>query len=289
MSIANPPLCAPLCTASPGFGLGLRTTHYTDFTTAPQPVDWLEIISDNYLGAGGKPLHMLDTIRADYPMAMHGVSLSIGSADGLDRPYLQQLRQLAERIEPLWISDHLCWTGLSGHNSHDLLPLPYTVEALGVVVEHVRQVQDTLGRRLVLENVSSYLTYRSDEMTEWQFLREVCERADCLLLLDVNNIYVSSVNHDFDPIEYLQMLPPERVQQIHLAGHSDNGNHIVDTHDHPVAEPVWALYAEACRLLGSVATMIERDDNIPPLPELLVELDRARAIFDSSVVIEKAA
>ena len=297
MSIANPPLCvplcsplcSPLCTASPGFGLGLRTTHYTDFTATPQPVHWLEIISDNYLGAGGKPLHMLDTIRADYPMAMHGVSLSIGSADGLDRSYLQQLRQLAERIEPMWISDHLCWTGLSGHNSHDLLPLPYTVEALGVVVEHVRQVQDTLGRRLVLENVSSYLTYRSDEMTEWQFLREVCERADCLLLLDVNNIYVSSVNHDFDPIEYLQMLPPERVQQIHLAGHSDNGNHIVDTHDHPVAEPVWALYAEACRLLGSVATMIERDDNIPPLPELLVELDRARAIFDSSVVIEKAA
>ena len=293
MSIANPllcaPLCSPLCTASPGFGLGLRTTHYTDFTTAPQPVDWLEIISDNYLGAGGKPLHMLDTIRANYPMAMHGVSLSIGSADGLDRPYLQQLRQLAERIEPLWISDHLCWTGLSGHNSHDLLPLPYTAEALGVVVEHVRQVQDTLGRRLVLENVSSYLTYRSDEMTEWQFLREVCEQADCLLLLDVNNIYVSSVNHDFDPIEYLHALPPERIQQIHLAGHSDNGNHIVDTHDHPVAEPVWALYAEACRLLASVATMVERDDNIPPLPELLVELDRARAIFDSSVVIEKAA
>ena len=293
MSIANPllcaPLCSPLCTASPGFGLGLRTTHYTDFTTAPQPVDWLEIISDNYLGAGGKPLHMLDTIRANYPMAMHGVSLSIGSADGLDRPYLQQLRQLAERIEPLWISDHLCWTGLSGHNSHDLLPLPYTAEALGVVVEHVRQVQDTLGRRLVLENVSSYLTYRSDEMTEWQFLREVCEQADCLLLLDVNNIYVSSVNHDFDPLEYLHYLPAERVQQIHLAGHSDNGNHIVDTHDHPVAEPVWALYAEACRLLASVATMVERDDNIPPLPELLVELDRARAIFDSSVVIEKAA
>ena len=293
MSIANPPLCvplcSPLCTASPGFGLGLRTTHYTDFTATPQPVDWLEIISDNYLGAGGKPLHMLDTIRANYPMAMHGVSLSIGSADGLDRRYLQQLCALAARIEPLWISDHLCWTGFNGHNSHDLLPLPYTAEALGVVVEHVRQVQDTLGRRLVLENVSSYLTYRSDEMTEWQFLREVCERADCLLLLDVNNIYVSSVNHDFDPIEYLQMLPPERVQQIHLAGHSDNGNHIVDTHDHPVAEPVWALYAEACRLLGSVATMIERDDNIPLLPELLAELDRARAIFASNVAMAKAA
>ena len=289
MSIANPSFRASLRTPSPGFGLGLRTAHYADFTTAAQPVDWLEIISDNYLGAGGKPLHMLDTIRANYPIAMHGVSLSIGSADELDRQYLQQLRQLAERIEPLWISDHLCWTGFNGHNSHDLLPLPYTTEALGVVVDHVRQVQDTLGRRLVLENVSSYLAYRSDEMTEWQFLCEVCERADCLLLLDVNNIYVSSVNHDFDPLAYLHYLPAERVQQIHLAGHRDNGDHIIDTHDHPIAEPVWALYAAACMQFGAVATMIERDDNIPPLPDMLAELDRARAVFASNVVMEKAA
>ena len=270
----------PRRTPSPGFGLGLRTTHYADFIAAPQPVggvDWLEIISDNFLLAGGKPLHMLDAIRANYPMAMHGVSLSIGSADGLDAGYLQRIRRLADRVEPLWVSDHLCWTRFGGHNSHDLLPLPYTEEALKLVVGHIRQVQEVLGRRFVLENVSSYLAYRNDEMTEWQFLRHVAEEADCLLLLDVNNIYVSSVNHGFDAREYLRHIPRERVQQIHLAGHSDHGDYIVDTHDHAVAEPVWALYAEACRHLGDVATMIERDDAIPPLPELLAELDRARA------------
>lgn len=267
---------------SPGFGLGLRTTHYHDFIASPQPVDWLEIISDNYFGAGGKPMQMLDTIRADYPVVMHGVSLSIGSADGLDTAYLRQLRQLAERIEPLWLSDHLCWTGLRNKNSHDLLPLPYTEEALNLVVRHIKQVQDFLGRRFVLENVSSYLSYQSDEMTEWHFLRHVCEEADCLLLLDVNNIYVSSVNHGFDPLEYLHHIPPARIQQIHLAGHSDNGDHIVDTHDHAVAEPVWALYAAACRHADRVATMIERDDNIPPLPELLAEVGRAREICESN-------
>jgi uncharacterized protein len=273
--------------ASPGFGLGLRTNHYQDFLTTQQPVDWLEIISDNYLGAGGKPLQMLDAIRADYPVVMHGVSLSIGSADGLDMAYLQQIKQLAMRVEPLWISDHLCWSGLSGKNSHDLLPLPYTEEALRLVVNHIQQVQDILGRRFVIENVSSYLTYASDEMTEWAFLREVCERADCHLLLDVNNIYVSSVNHGFDARAYLQHIPPKRIQQIHLAGHSDNGTHIIDTHDHPVAEPVWALYADACRHAGQVATMIERDDNIPELAELLAELDRARQIDRDARLPEK--
>jgi uncharacterized protein len=273
--------------ASPGFGLGLRTNHYQDFLTTGQPVDWLEIISDNYLGAGGKPLQMLDAIRADYPVVMHGVSLSIGSADGLDMAYLQQIKQLAMRVEPLWISDHLCWSGLSGKNSHDLLPLPYTEEALRLVVNHIQQVQDILGRRFVIENVSSYLTYASDEMTEWAFLREVCEQADCHLLLDVNNIYVSSVNHGFDAREYLQHIPPARIQQIHLAGHSDNGSHIIDTHDHPVAEPVWALYADACRHAGQVATMIERDDNIPELAELLAELDRARQIDRDARLPEK--
>lgn len=263
---------------SPGFGLGLRTSHYADFLEARRAVDWLEIISDNYFGAGGKPVAMLDSIRADYPMVMHGVSLSIGASDGLDHAYLQQLKGLADRVEPLWVSDHLCWTGLAGQNSHDLLPLPYTEEALALVVRHIRQVQDVLGRRFVLENVSSYLSYRSDEMSEWQFLRHVCEEADCLLLLDVNNIYVSSVNHGFDPLAYLHHIPPGRVQQIHLAGHSVHGDHIIDTHDHAVAEPVWALYAAACRHLGAVATMVERDDNIPPIGELLDEVDRARSI-----------
>jgi uncharacterized protein len=267
-----------LATPSPGFGLGLRTTHYSDFITSRPAVDWLEIISDNYLGAGGKPLNLLAQIRANYPMVMHGVSLSIGSADGLDLSYLQQLKRLAAMIEPLWVSDHLCWTGIAGKNSHDLLPLPYTEEALQLVVNHIRQVQDVLGRRFVVENVSSYLTYRSSEMSEWTFLKHVCEEADCLLLLDVNNIYVSSVNHGFNPLEYLRAIPSERIQQIHLAGHSDNGDHIIDTHDHPVAEPVWALYAEACRHAGHVASMIERDDNIPPLAELLAEVERARRI-----------
>lgn len=272
-----------LATPSPGFGLGLRTTHYNDFLEAPQPVDWLEIISDNYVGDGGKPLQVLERIRADYPIVMHGVSLSIGSADGLDTAYLAQIKTLASRVEPLWISDHLCWTGIDAKNSHDLLPLPYTEEALQLVVKHIRQVQDVLGRRFVIENLSSYLSFNSDQMSEWDFLRAVGEEADCLLLLDVNNIYVSSVNHGFDPLIYLRSIPPERVQQIHLAGHSDNGDHIVDTHDHPVAEPVWSLYREACAHVGHVATMIERDDDIPPLPALLEELARAREIGASVI------
>jgi uncharacterized protein len=287
-SLKSENLLSPLATPSPGFGLGLRTAHYRDFIETQPAVDWLEVISDNYLGAGGKPLDMLQRIRADYPLAMHGVSLSIGSADGLDVGYLQQIKQLTRRVEPLWISDHLCWTGLNGKNSHDLLPLPYSEEALQLVVKHIRQVQDVLGRRFVLENVSSYLAFRSSEMSEWQFLKHVCEEADCLLLLDVNNIYVSSVNHGFDPLEYLRHIPPERIQQIHLAGHSDNGDHIIDTHDHPVAEPVWALYADACRHAGHVATMIERDDNIPSLAALLAELDRARDI-DASINVHKRA
>ena len=264
--------------ASPGFGLGLRPVHYPDFLDQPQAVDWLEIISENYMVPGGKPLAMLDAILERYPVAMHGVSLSIGSTDGLDAQYLAELKALANHVQPMWISDHLCWTGVQGRNAHDLLPLPYSEEALRLVVRHVNQVQDTLGRRILLENVSSYLNYRSSEMSEWEFLRQVAEQADCLLLLDVNNIYVSGINHSFDPIEFLNHLPVERVQQIHLAGHSDHGDYIVDTHDHPVAEPVWELYRYTCAHFGEVATMIERDDNIPELSVLIAELDRARAI-----------
>ncbi len=252
--------------------------HYPDFLREAQAVDWLEIISENYMIPGGKPLAMLDAILERYPVAMHGVSLSIGSTDGLDAQYLTELKALAKHVQPLWISDHLCWTGVQGRNSHDLLPLPYSEEALRLVVRHVEQVQDTLGQRILLENVSSYLDYRSSEMSEWEFLREVAEQADCLLLLDVNNIYVSSINHGFDAIEFLNHLPVERVQQIHLAGHSDHGDYIVDTHDHPVAEPVWELYRYTCERFGEVATMIERDDDIPELGELISELNRARAI-----------
>jgi len=259
-----------------GFGLGLRPPHYEAILNEPHDIDWLEIVTENYLGLGGKPLHYLDRIRAKFPVAMHGVSLSIGSTDPLDRGYLAQVRALADRIEPSWISDHLCWAGVEGVNLHDLLPLPYTEETLAVVVDRLGEVQDALGRRLVLENVSSYLTYRASEMTEWEFLREVAQRADCDILLDINNIYVSSVNHRFNPSTYLQAIPKARVRQFHLAGHSDMGGHLIDTHDAPIIAPVWELYREAVMRFGAVPTMIERDDNIPALNELVAELDQAR-------------
>lgn len=267
-----------LVTPHPGFGLGLRSVHYADFVSQPQAVDWLEIISDNYMVPGGKPLQFLDTIRRDYPMAMHGVAMSIGSAQGPNPAYLQRIKALADRIEPLWVSDHLCWCGPPNQPLHDLLPLPYTDEALRIVTQHIRQAQDTLGRRLVIENVSSYLQFHASHMDEAQFLSAVTTEADCLLLLDINNVYVSSVNHGFDPRAFMAALPTDRIQQIHLAGHHNHGTHIIDTHDHPVADPVWALFADACRHLPATATMIERDDNIPPLPDLLSELAHARQI-----------
>ncbi len=267
-----------LATRGTGFGLGLRTQHYADFLARKRPLDWLEIITDNYLIDGGKPLAVLDTIRRDYPVAMHGVAMSIGASQGVDVPYLQRVKALADRIEPLWVSDHLCWTGPGPEQLHDLYPLPYTDESARHVIAQIRHAQDVLGRRLVLENVSSYVRYRQDSASEWQFLAHIAEEADCLLLVDVNNIYVSSVNHGFDPLTYLQALPAHRVQQIHLAGHSDNGDHIIDTHDYPVAQPVWDLYAQACQRFGAVAAMIERDDHIPPLADLLDELATARRI-----------
>jgi len=265
-----------------GFGLGLRTEHYGDFggadRTLARRVDWLEVISENYMVPGGKPLHHLDRIRRDIPMVMHGVSLSIGSTDPLDQDYLRELKALAARIEPAWISDHLCWTGVDHHNLHDLMPMPYTEAALRHLVPRVRQVQDLLGRRLVLENVSSYVSFAADEMSEWEFVGELLRRADCELLLDVNNVYVSSVNHGFDPRRYIDAMPRERVRQIHLAGHEDHGDHLIDTHDHPVCAAVWDLYAHAVQRLGELPAMIERDDHIPPLAELLDELDQARAV-----------
>jgi uncharacterized protein (UPF0276 family) len=259
-----------------GFGLGLRTPHYEAVLNEPHAIDWLEVLTENYLIPGGKPLWYLDRIRERFPLVLHGVSLSIGGTDPLDLGYLKSVRALAKRIEPHWISDHLCWTGIEGRNLHDLLPLPYTEEALGWVVARVRQVQDVLGRQILLENVSSYLTFHASELSEWEFLREVAQRADCGILLDVNNIYVSSVNHGFDPVDYLRAMPKNRVRQIHLAGHSDLGGHLIDTHDHPIASPVWNLYREAVAQFGAVPTMIERDDNIPPLGELVAELELAR-------------
>jgi uncharacterized protein (UPF0276 family) len=261
-----------------GFGLGLRVDHYEAILATRPAVDWFEVLTENYLVPGGRPLHYLLRIRERYPLAMHGVSLSIGSSAPLDREYLRQLKALAERIEPAWISDHLCWTGVAGRNTHDLLPLPYTEEALATVVERVRIVQDFLGRRILLENVSSYVAFRDSCLTEWQFLGEIAARADCLILLDVNNIYVSAVNHEFEPLEYLDAIPAGRVQQIHLAGHEDHGEYLVDTHDHPVPDPVWELYASAVQRFGAVSTMIERDDHIPPLEELCTELAKARQL-----------
>ncbi len=261
-----------------GYGLGLRPDHYEAILDGEPDVDWFEVISENYMVAGGKPLYHLDRVRERYPVVMHGVSLSIGGTDPLDRDYLRRLKTLAGRIEPEWISDHLCWTGFDGRQLHDLLPLPYTEEAVAHVAARVGEVQDFLGRRILLENVSSYVTYRHSVMSECQFLREVAERADCLILLDVNNVHVSAVNHGFDPVRYLEGVPAERVYQFHLAGHSHNGGIIVDTHDEDVPDPVWRLYAEAVRRFGRVSTMIERDADIPPLASLLAELDHARRI-----------
>jgi uncharacterized protein len=282
-----------MATSIQGFGLGLRTEHYRDFTLdgeGPRPaVDWLEVISENYLVAGGKPLHHLERIRRDTPVVMHGVSLSIGSTDPLNLAYLRELRALADRIEPGWVSDHLCWTGVDHHNLHDLMPMPYTEAALRHLVPRVQQVQELLGRRLVLENVSSYVAFAGDEMSEWQFITELLARADCELLLDVNNVYVSSVNHGFDAHTYLNAMPPARVRQIHLAGHEDHGHYLIDTHDHPVCDAVWRLFEHTVQHLGPRPTMIERDDHIPPLPELIAELDQARAVQARALQAQRAA
>jgi uncharacterized protein len=266
-----------------GFGLGLRPVYYADILAEKPPVDWFEIISENYMVPGGRPLAMLDRIRADYPIVMHGVSLSIASTAPLDRDYLAALKSLAERVEPEWISDHLCWTGVHGINLHDLMPVPYTAEALDHVVERISRVQDFLGRRIAIENVSSYVTFAESEMDEWSFVQAVADRADCWLLLDVNNIFVSAFNHDFGAEKFLQSIEPERVVQMHLAGHSDCVTHKIDTHDEPICAEVWDLFGAAWKRFGPVSTMIERDDNFPPFGELLAELDHARAIAGASV------
>ncbi len=261
-----------------GFGLGLRTEHFQHVLDVQPAVDWFEVLSENFMVDGGKPRYYLSAIGERYPLVMHGVSLSIGATDPLDQRYLAQLKALAQDVQPHWISDHLCFTRAGGINSHDLLPLPYNEATLSHVASRVMQVQDYLGRQILLENVSSYLNYRSSDLEEWDFLNAVVERADCRVLLDVNNIYVSARNHGFDPQHYLQAMSAERVQQIHLAGHSDYGDYVVDTHDHPVVDPVWDLYSAALERFGPVSTMIERDDHIPPFAELAAELDHARAL-----------
>jgi len=263
-----------------GYGLGLRVQHYEEILNDDPPIEWLEVLTENYLVPGGRPLHNLERFRARYPLVMHGVSLSIGSSDALNLDYLRQLKALAKHVEPAWISDHLCWTGVDGRNLHDLMPLPYTEEAIAHVVARVSQVQEFLGRRILLENVSSYVSYHQSQLSEWEFLSAVAERSDCLILLDINNVYVSSFNQGFDPEEFLAGIPVNRVQQFHLAGHRNLGKLVIDTHDEPITDPVWDLYAKAVRRFGLVSTMIERDDHIPPLAELLAELQHARKIAE---------
>jgi uncharacterized protein len=280
----TPPVDRPFL----GFGLGLRRQHYAAIIEERPAVDWFEIISENYMVEGGKPLYYLDRIRADYPMVMHGVSLSIGSTDPLDMCYLADLRKLADRVQPAWISDHLCWTGVNGLNTHDLLPLPYTQEALSHVVQRIQQVQEFLGRRILIENPSSYVAFSDSPIPEWEFLAALAEQADCLILLDINNVYVSAFNHGFDALRYIDHIPTGRVFQFHLAGHLNRGDYIIDTHDHPVIDPVWDLYRHAVERFGAVSTMIERDDDIPPLPELVAELALARRIAEP-ILLGKAA
>lgn len=271
-----------------GFGLGLRRTHYDDFLSNEVPVDFVEVISENFMIEGGRQMRILEAVRAKLPVIIHGVSMSIGSARGLDEDYLAKLKRLEQRIEPLWVSDHLCWTRSSAHNSHDLLPMPLTQEALAAVCDNIDHAQETLGRAMLFENPSSYLTFPEDEMSEWEFLAEMTRRTGCYLLLDVNNIYVSARNHGFSEDDYLAGLPLDRVRQIHLAGHDPATPEravIIDTHDREVADGVWALYEKALAVIEQpVATMIERDDHIPPLPELLSELDRARGIAQEALV-----
>lgn len=259
-----------------GFGVGLRAEHYEHILGERPRVDWFEAITENYLDTGGRPLHVLEQVRRDHPIALHGVALSIGSTDPLDARYLARLRALSARIEPALVTDHLCWSGVAGRTLYDLLPLPYTEETLWHVVERVRRVQDAVGRRIALENPSTYVAFRHSTMTEWEFLAGVAAEADCGLLLDVNNVYVSARNLGFDPRLYLDAIPPERVAQMHLAGFTDMGSYLFDTHSAPVHEDVWALYRCAVARLGAGATLVEWDADIPPFERLHAEAERAR-------------
>ncbi|NKB47259.1 MAG: DUF692 family protein [Legionellales bacterium] len=263
-----------------GFGVGLRAPHYSYILQHWPTMDWFEILSENYLIKGGHALYALDQIKERYPLVMHGVSLSIGSADSLDMDYLAQLKQLAQRVQPHWISDHLCWTGVQGHASHDLLPLPFTQEALDHVVNRVQQVQAYLDRQIVLENVSTYLEFSQAQMSEWEFLTQVACRADCRILLDINNVYVNAFNHGFDAEQYLAAIPVDRVQQFHLAGHLNQHTHIIDTHNQTVIEPVWDLYRLAVQRFGRVSTLIEWDAEIPEWDILSAQAKKAQVIAE---------
>jgi len=266
-----------------GLGVGLRTAHFAYILQHRPPVDWFEIISENFMDSGGRPRYVLEQIAERYPVVMHGVSLSIGSTDALNFDYLAKLKRLAEHVGARWVSDHLCWTGVAGWNAHDLLPIPFNDATLAHVVGRVRTVQDFLERPLVLENPSSYVTFADSTMSEWEFLNRLAEVTDCGLLLDVNNVYVSSVNHDFDPVAYLRSIPHERVVQFHLAGHTNCKTHLIDTHDGHVVDPVWDLYRLAHELTGGAATLLEWDAKIPPFPVVHAEVLKARHYMEAAL------
>lgn len=261
-----------------GFGLGLRAIHYEDVLNINHNVEWFEIITENYINTGGKPRYYLDKIAEHYPIAMHGVSLSIGSIDPIDFNYLKQVKTLMDQVNPKLVSDHLCFTGAHSINLHDLLPLPYTEDTIKHVVKRIRQVQDYLERKILIENVSSYIAYKDSEMPEWDFITNIANESNCEILLDVNNIYVSGYNHNYNPQDYINAVPVDKVRQIHLAGHSNCGDYIIDTHDSYVTKDVWSLYKKAINKFGLVSTMIERDDDIPEFNLLVKELDYARKI-----------
>lgn len=262
-----------------GAGIGLRSKHYQEILRGSR-IPWFEVLTENYIGDGGLPLHFLERIRADYPVTLHGVGLSLGSTDPLNFDYLNRLKALIERIEPACVSDHLAWISSGGRYVHDLLPLPYTREALDHVIERVKQIQDFLGRRLMIENPSSYMGYKDSEMTEWEFLQSLVVETDCDLLFDVNNVFVSGRNHGFDPIEYLHALPQGRVKEIHLAGYEAHNNYLFDTHGYRVHPPVWELYQATIERLGSVPTLIEWDNDIPEFAILVDEANKAQRVLD---------
>ena len=266
-----------------GFGLGLRAPHYEELLSSSGQVDWLEIISENYMLDGGQGPHTLAPFKEKYTVIPHGVSLSLGSADALDKPHLKRLKALLSYLNPPWFSDHLCWAGVGGAHMHNLLPLPYTQETVEYVAKKIAIIQDTMGIPFLIENLSSYVEFQESEMTEWEFIKAIAETADCGILLDVNNIYVSSRNHHFDPMDYVRGIPANRVIQYHIAGHQDHGTYVLDSHDHPVRDEVWDLFAKTVPLMGDVSVMIERDDHIPPLSELLEELNHAKAIYTKNI------
>lgn len=265
-----------------GVGIGLRAPHYQHIIEQQPDIPWFEALIDNYLGDGGLPLYYLEKIREQYPLTFHGVGMSLGSSDPLDKNYLNRLKQRMDDFEPIHVSDHLCWNSIGGIHGNDLLPLPYTEDALRQVVNNIHQVQDHLGQQILIENVSSYVAFTDDAMTEWDFVREVVKQADCLLLCDINNIYVSAINHGFDPLDYLKAMPKERIREIHLAGYQDQGTHLLDTHGQPVHEPVWSLYRQALSMYGPVPTLIEWDTDIPDFDVLEQEAFKASEAMEAA-------